>query len=295
MNLSKIICMKNYVKKSYLLFFVFVAITTQSIAVRPFVTDDATLIGFRRAEVANWFYVTGETAEIWHSFNYGITHWLEMNLIGFQGLQRGYVPGVDGAEGNYRWRYSWTAPLIQAKFLIRNFEPNSWPGVTFAIGSDLPFGNRPFRTSEDDGPAFRAPRPGGLGFFSFTQAIGMEEQLLLHASVGATWMDNNPDGDDWGLIWGIGTQFTTGLRDLYGIAEFISGDPYIRGQGGFAWQLGARYFISDDFQFDIGFGSGLGGDNDLREGWWLTGGFRWVLNFDRGNRHQFSRQGRIVQ
>jgi len=290
MNPSKIICMKNYVKKSWLLL-IFVAITTQSIAVRPFVTDDASVIGFRRAEVASWFYGTSDTREVWLSFNYGITHWFEINLIGVQGAQRGLI------DGEYSWRYAWTAPLLQAKFLIRDFEPNGLPGVTFAIGSDLPFGNRPFSTSEDYGPAFRAPRPGALGFFSFTQAIGMEEQLLFHASVGATWLHDNPDPEenDWGLIWGVGTQFTTGLRNLYGIAEFISGDPYIRGQGGFAWQLGARYFISDNFQFDLGFGGGLGGDGDLREGNWLTGGFRWVLNFDRQNRHQFSRQGRRVE
>jgi len=278
---------------------ILVALTMLSVnpawAVRPFITDDATLIGKRRAEVANWFYANRDAVEVWHSLNYGVTDWFEINLL----VQHGILHS-DVAD---KWRYAWTAPLLQTKFLLRDYELNSIiPGITFAIGSDLPFGNEPFRRYGDTETAFKAPGHGAFAFFSTTHSIGMEEQVMIHTSLGWTWLHNRDEAvaageprNVHGLIWGVGTQFTTGLRNLYGIAELISGDPYMREASGIAYQLGLRYFVNDYFQWDIAFGQGLGGGEQLRDYAWISGGFRWVLNFDRNSNREFSKNNRRIR
>ena len=244
-------------------------------AVRPFITDDATLIGHKRLELANWFYATKGSVEVWHSLSYGFTDWAELIVAGFHGALQSEV--TDG------WKYAFTAPLLQAKFLIRDYEPNGLPGLTFAIGSDLPWGNEPF-----EGEGFKAPGYGAFGFFSITQCIGEDEDILIHGQLGGTYLRDSGE-DKTGLVWGIGTQFRV-YKGFHGIAELVNGDPYAAASTGYLYQAGFRQFVTDDFQFDLAYGSTLGGKDEFGANSWISGGVRWVFNFNKSNK--FAPNGR---
>ena len=96
--------------------------TSNTWAVRPFVTDDATLIGRKRIEFANWTLFDKYSGQLWHSLNIGLNDWAELTVAGILGYAKS---GDDNLA-----RISFTAPLLQAKFLIRDYEPNGFPGIT---------------------------------------------------------------------------------------------------------------------------------------------------------------------
>ena len=276
--------MAKKIKKTILIWAATTLLSTNLWAVRPFVTDDSAVIGYKRMELANWLYRTDGSFEVWHSLNYGLTDRTELTLAGIHGALR--------SEAGDQWKYAYTAPLVQLKHLFRDHEPNGLPGISLAIGSDLPFGNRPFRR-QDDYSAFKAPGHGGFWFVAVTQCFGKNEELLIHANVGGTYLREGGQNLR-GSVWGLGTQLKV-HRNWFGIAEVFNGDPYIRDATGYAYQVGFRYFVTDDLQFDLAYGSGFGGKNELRSGWWVSGGIRWVLNFDRMRTRKFSPQGRRIK
>lgn len=250
---------------------------TPAHAVRPFITDDAAIIGHQRMEVANWLYADKESLQIWHSLNYGLTPWVELTVAGFHGA-------LQSADGEH-WKYAFTAPLLQAKFLLHDYEPNGLPGVTFAVGSDLPWGNEPF-----DGESFKAPGYGAFSFVSVTQCIGADEEVLLHGQIGGTYVRD--DGENrTGLVWGLGTQYRI-YKGLHGVAELINGDPYAEGSSGFMYQIGFRQFITNDFQIDLAYGSGVGGNPESRANSWISSGIRWVVDFNKSKGKKFAPNGR---
>ena len=239
-------------------------------AVRPFITDDATLIGRKRMEFANWTLIDKHSGQLWHSLNIGLNDWAEISVAG--------IWGYDKSGDDRRTKMSFTAPLVQAKFLIRDYKPNGLPGITMAIGSDFPFGSGAFV-------------PNGHGAFSFlsaTQCIGENENILIHAQFGGTYLREERK-DYANYNWGIGTQIKV-YKGLHGIGEFISGDPYVH-NAGIGYQLGVRQFISDDLQVDFAVGNGLGG-GDNRMPLWISCGIRWVLP-SKGS-GTFARNGRKI-
>jgi len=238
-------------------------------AVRPFITDDATLIGLRRAELASWTFISGKTMEFWHNYTMNLTNRFEIQVSGFWGFHR--------LENDDYRKLSYTAPLIQGKFLFRDYVPNGLPGVTIAAGSDLPFGKG----------AFVSGGYGAFSFLSITQCIGNDEEALFHANIGGTYLRQEAKNHT-GLTWGVGMQIKA-YKGLHGVAEIVSGDPYMHGAGS-AYQLGIRYFFNDALQVDLAFGKGLGGENRMSS--WMTCGIRYILSFNKSG--NYARNGRRI-
>jgi hypothetical protein len=74
------------------------------------------------------------------------------------------------------------------------------------------------------------------------------------------------------VTWGLGTQIRA-VGPLHGVAEIFSGDPYAESSGG-AVQIGFRYILSDDIQFDATVGKGVWGDPPIAL--WGSAGVRLV-------------------
>ena len=261
---------KTLKQKLYFLAILTLLAIPQAWAVRPFITDDATLIGRKRIEFSNWLLIDKYSGQLWHSLNIGLNDWSELTVAGFW--------GYDKSKYNNLTEMSFTAPLIQAKFLVRDYEPNKLPGITIAVGSDLPFGTGAFV-------------PNGYGAFTFlsaTQCIGEDENVLIHAQFGGTYLRENKK-DYANYNWGIGTQVKI-HKGFHGIGEFISGDPYVH-NAGIGYQLGIRQFISDNLQVDFAVGNGIGGGKN-RMPLWSSCGIRWVL--PTKNSSTFARNGRRI-
>jgi hypothetical protein len=154
--------MKNIKKHILLLAFILTAIATKTYAVRPFITDDAALSGFKRSELSSWIFASKAGTEVWHSANWGLTHWAELTVAGIWGRSKYDFKGETFEESSY------TLPLLQGKFLFRDYEPNGLPGVVIAVGADMPWGKG----------AFVADGYTAFGAALFTQCFGNDEKYL---------------------------------------------------------------------------------------------------------------------
>ena len=235
-------------------------------AVRPLITDDAAVIGKRRFEIANWGHYSKNGLELWHSINSGVTDWCELTVAGFWGFD---------SEKDF----TYTLPLLQAKFLIRDYEPNGIPGVTFAVGSNMPWGKGSFVT----------PDYGAFAFATATQCIGMEEQFLLHLQLGGTFLHNTDIdektgkkiGNETGFVWGLGAQIKL-YRGLHLVSELVQGDPY-DAKAPMMYQLGIRQFINANLQIDFTFGRAF--KDTGKSSFWITSGIRYVLDLNKNSKY----------
>jgi hypothetical protein len=221
--------------------------------VRPFITDDARVVGRKLAQIETWFRLDKESAQQWLMLAYGPTSKLEISIGGVAGAE---------TESDGERRFAYALPLVQAKFLFREYHSNQAPGVGMVIGSFLPNGRG----------SFKPQGYGTFGFLTLTQAFGEGERLLLHANTGLNYL--HIDGaNDVLLTWGVGSQLRT-LGGFHLVGELFSGDPYVPGTGT-AYQAGFRHFFSDLLQIDMTFGKGIAGMNPLP--FWVSGGVRIVL------------------
>ena len=229
------------------------------LAVRPFITDDAVITGFRRSELASWIF-TGKTGmEIWHSANIGLAEWAEITVAGAWGRSKYEINGKKNSEPSY------TLPLIQGKFLFRSYDPNGLPGVGMAVGSALPWGKGSFVS---DGY-------GAFGCVLLTQCFGRDDNVLMHAQAGATYLKSKTSKENLsGLVFGFGTQVKV-YKGFHLIGEIVNGDPYEHGVGSM-YQLGIRQFFSEQLQLDCAFGNRLGGGTKGSS--WFTCGIRYVVS-----------------
>jgi hypothetical protein len=218
-------------------------------AVRPFITDDARVVGKDLAQIESWVRVGEINLQHWILPAYGPSDWLEVSAGGLHGY---FFNEIDGTQ------YSIAGPLIQAKALLFPPESNSTPGVAFSLGSILPYGTGGFRIS----------KMSPYGYLALTQNIN-KEYILVHANLGAV-----SSNDKTVLTWGLATQFEI-FGGFHGIAEIISGDPYNEEARGGASQVGFRHILSEWVQLDGTFGAGIWGDPRLP--WWVAGGVRWVF------------------
>ena len=231
-------------------------------AVRPFITDDAAITGFRRSELASWIFAGKSGTEFWHSANYAFTNWAELTIAGIWGRSKYEFQGETFRE------YSYTLPLVQAKFLLRGYEPNGLPGVGVAIGADMPWGKG----------AFVPEGYAAFGCLLLTQCFGMDDNVLIHAQAGGTYLKNKENKEKLsGFVFGIGTQVKV-YRSFHLIGEVVNGDPYEHGAGSM-YQLGIRQFVSDKLQVDCAFGGGMSGDTKASS--WFTCGVRYVLSYNK--------------
>jgi hypothetical protein len=239
-------------------------------AIRPFVTDDARVVGGKLAQLETWLFV--DRLVLAHNAlgAIGPTDWLELTV----GLTHG--GGHSGPDRGY----SITGPIMQVKALLVPARNNSWPGLAIAAGMLPPLGHG----------AFTPPGWGGFTYLALTESL-FDEWLLLHANVGVVVGD---DGETPSSL-GFGGSSTGRLRTvvpagfgfqvrivggMHGVAEVYVGDPYDPEADFPAMQAGFRYIFNDQVQLDGTFGSTLtaveGAGGHARTEQWGTLGLRLV-------------------
>lgn len=222
------------------------------VKVRPFITDDARVVGNRLAQMESWMRIDRESGQQWFLFAYGPKNWLELTVGGVVGYAK---------DKEHNRSLSYALPLVQAKFLIRPYKPNRAPGLGAVIGTFLPTGRG----------LFVPPGYGTFGFLIVTQSLGEGDKVLIHGNVGGNYLHVDGSGE-FINTWGLGTQIKI-IGGMHFVGEVFSGDPYIPGTGT-AYQVGYRHFFSDLFQIDMTVGNGIGGINPMP--FWFSAGVRLV-------------------
>ncbi len=217
----------------------------QAYAIRPFVTDDARVVGRHLGQIETW--LVGSHYETIHNVlgAVGPTDWLEITT--------GFAHG--GAFSGPGSGYSITGPLFQFKALAREAKSGAWPGVAFAAGVLPPIGEG-------------ALTPQGVGTFGYlmaTQAL-LDDDLLLHVNVGVKTTDIKTQ---WltTTTGGFGFQ-ARAIGNWHAVGEIYHGDPYDPLLRTGASQIGFRYIPNERVQFDGTLGSTLAEDS---EQWWTFG------------------------
>jgi hypothetical protein len=122
--------------------------TSPAGAVRPFITDDARVVGDRSGQIETWFRLDNHALQQWVLPAFGPTSWLELALGGLHGFT--FVRDDVVA-------YSIAGPLMQAKFLLHETLPMRWPGIALVAGLQPPVGLRSFATPDWSTPAASQP------------------------------------------------------------------------------------------------------------------------------------------
>lgn len=226
-------------------------------AIRPFITDDARVVGAKHLQLETWWRRDKDTLQHWALFAFGPNDHVELTLGGAYGLSSivSRDPGVSSPT------FAFNLPLLQGKFLLREAEPNSLPGFAVATGIVPPLGTG----------GLEPPGPSGFVYVAFTESLFDEERLLVHANLGATVLVAKGH-DPMSATWGVGMQLRT-FAAFHLVGEFFSGDPYAGGAGGAA-QGGFRYIFNDHVQLDATIGGGVFGATPLPV--WATSGIRLV-------------------
>lgn len=231
-------------------------------AVRPFITDDARVVGFRLAQWESWLRLDAHAQQQWHMFAYGPNRKLE--------LTGGMVMGFDRSRPELGREFSYALPLLQGKYLFRPYADKEVPGVALVAGTFLPGGRG----------AFVPPGYGAFSFLIVSQCFGEKEDVLVHLNVGQNYLFMNQQ-NVWLTTWGLGAQ-ARAYKGFHLVGEVFSGDPYIPGTG-LAYQIGFRHFFSDFVQIDATIGEGLRGDIALP--FWGSVGIRVVTTAFQRKRH----------
>lgn len=226
--------------------------STNEVLVRPFITDDARVVGERLAQLETWVRFDKEAGQHWLLGAYGPNKKLELTAGGVYGYQ---------VDHDSKKTFSYALPLLQAKVLFKEYKPNKAPGFGMVIGTFLPVGQG----------AFKPAGYGTFGYLTVSQCFGEGDKFLFHGNLGGNYL--HVDGSN-NLIstWGLGTQIKA-YKGMHLVGEIFSGDPYIPGTGT-SWQAGYRYFFSDLVQIDMTVGNGIAGDVIMP--FWYTAGVRIV-------------------
>jgi hypothetical protein len=226
--------------------------STKEVLVRPFITDDARVVGERLAQLETWVRFDKEAGQHWILGAYGPNKKLELTAGGVYGYQ---------VDHDSKKTFSYALPLLQAKILFKEYKPNKAPGFGMVLGTFLPVGQG----------SFKPAGYGTFGYLTVSQCFGEGEKFLLHANLGGNYL--HVDGSN-NLIatWGLGTQIKA-YKGMHLVGEIFSGDPYIPGTGT-SWQAGYRYFFSDLLQVDMTVGNGIAGVVIMP--FWFSAGVRIV-------------------
>ncbi len=220
-------------------------------AIRPFITDDARVVGKHTLQLETWVQVDRAVPQHWVLPAFGPTDWMELTI--------GAVHGV--ADQGMASAYSIAGPVLQTKVLVLPAKENGPPGLAFVAGALTPGGVGALR------PVDVTP----FVYMAATEALLPGEQVLIHANLGVT---RNTLLAGWhpSLTAGLGTQIRA-FGGLHGVAEVFWNDAYA-GNTGAASQAGARYILGDHVQIDATMGSGFG--RDTARPTWFSAGLRLV-------------------
>ena len=226
--------------------------STKEVLVRPFITDDARVVGERLAQLESWIRVDKEAGQHWILGAYGPNKKLELTAGGVYGYQ---------VEHDSKKTFAYALPLLQAKILFKEYKPNKAPGFGMVVGTFLPVGQG----------SFKPAGYGTFGYLTVSQCFGEGDKFLFHGNLGGNYL--HVDGSNQLIsTWGLGTQIKA-YKGMHLVGEVFSGDPYIPGTGT-SWQAGYRYFFSDLLQVDMTVGDGIAGDVIMP--FWFSAGVRIV-------------------
>lgn len=203
-------------------------------AVRPFVTDDARVVGKGHVQLETW----------WRRDPDGMQHWM-FGAVGPNDrmeLSLGMVHGVNHEK--IHPTYSVSGPFAQMKLLVFESRANRWPGVATVFGVITPWGSG----------GFEPPGWTGYAYVALTESLFDRDRVLVHLNFGWAGTSLRPVQFSWGAatelrVWG----------PIHAIGEVYSGDPYISGISG-ASQFGVRFAFNDHLQLDVTGGVGLFAD-----------------------------------
>jgi hypothetical protein len=226
-----------------------------AMAVRPFVTDDAAVVGAKLLLVETSLRLDKTRLQNLNLLAYGPTDKLELTV----GFIDGFLSEAEDATG----KFSIAGPLAQAKYLFKEPTPNGLPGIAAVVGFNTPYGTNNFGNASW----------GEFAYLAVTESLGEKDRVMIHGNIGAAY--GKPD-DTWKTIttWGIGTQIRL-IDGLHAVAEIFSGDPYSQASGR-AFQVGFRHFISRWVQIDATVGSGLRGSPEIDT--WAGCGLRMIFD-----------------
>ena len=206
-------------------------------AVRPFVTDDARVVGDHQMQL--------ET-----SVRYDKDEFTNLNLVAFgptpnSEITMGFSHGFP-LEMESNRSYSIVGPLMQFKYLFWEAKPNAYPGMAVVTGALPSWGKGEFRQE----------KWSEFVFLAFTESLFDREAVLIHANIGIS--TTNPASV---ATWGLGTQIRL-IGGLNGVLEVFYNDPYVGKIGG-AYQAGFRYIVTDNLQVDLTVGGGIFGSEQI--------------------------------
>lgn len=215
----------------------FALLPARASAVRPFVTDDARVVGDHQIQL--------ET-----SVRYDKDEFTNLNLVAFgptpnSEITVGFSHGFP-LEMESNRSYSIVGPLMQFKYLFWEAKPNSYPGMAAVTGVLPPWGKGEFRQE----------KWSEFVFLAFTESLFEKEAVLIHANIGIS--TTNPAAV---ATWGLGTQIHL-IGGLHGVLEAFYNDPYVGKTGG-AYQAGFRHIVSDNLQIDMTMGGGFFGSEQI--------------------------------
>jgi hypothetical protein len=227
---------KEFLYSALLLVLVFV-LPQRAFGVRPFITDDARVVGDHMVQI--------ET-----SVRYDQDVFANLNLIAFGPTAKseftlGFTNGFALDKESNR-SYSAAGPLMQFKYLFWEAKPNSYPGLAIAMGAAPPWGKSDFKPE----------RWSEFVYLAATESLFDNERVLIHADIGIA--TTNPASV---ATWGLGTQIRM-IGGLNAVLEVFYNDPYAGKTGG-AYQIGFRHIISDSVQVDMTMGSGIFGSQQI--------------------------------
>ena len=213
-------------KRILLIAFVLLFLTPKTYAVRPFVTKDAT-IGHRLWQLETWALFDKYSAQHWNMLTYGVSDEFEVSA--------GLVWGKSNS--------TFATPLIETKYLFREYQAGKSAGVAIAAGAFLP-------TGKDN---FIVPGNGAYSLLAITACLGENENIFVHANIGATYL-NVENRNSFAAIWRLGAQVKV-FEDLHFVGEILAGGPFVPGTG-VACHAGFKYSISERIQIDASIGQG---------------------------------------
>ena len=121
------------------------------------------------------------------------------------------VGRVHGLTEGHEGKYSVAGPLMQAKFLLRTWEANSWPGVAVSAGAFAPVGKGEFRPEGWD----------SFAYVAVTESLLENDRILLHGNAG--FVNSSKGGRK--PTWVVGSQIRI-RGGFHAVSEVFSGDPY---------------------------------------------------------------------
>jgi len=228
-----------FIKVLFISLFIFLSITIVRpvYAVRPFVTDDARVVGEHMGQV--------ETSVRYSRDSFSNLSLVTLGTTKNSEVTAGFVNGFP-LEMESNRSFSITGPLMQFKYLFWEAKPNSYPGFAMSVGASPPWGKGEFRPGQWSGFVYAA----------MTESLFDQERVLIHANLGISTSSEVTVG-----TWGLGTQIRM-IGGLHAVMEIFCNDPYA-GKSGGAYQAGFRHIVSDDIQIDLTGGSGLFGTNRI--------------------------------